>query len=456
MLPDTARQARLGLLLVLIGVQVASAGTVLVPFAADGAAGGLVYDTSVAVTNPTTEVLFVSLDFRPGVVDGVAIEQDLEPVVESIGPGETRYFSGLSQGLDTLGLLEVTGDDALVVDVRVRVVDAQGRGELVQAPVLASDGLAPGGATIVITGYYRDDNRRMTLGLANGSVAENPCEVQFEGREGQALSVPISLTLPPRTLAYWSDALGAAGVAQVAEGRFQMTCEQPAYAFSLFVDVDTGEVVRRDPSIALASSLIASEEANLGGPSDEQGTAVVETGPGLVRLRVDGVVHAPERGRSAPVWLHELDLPGLSTIESITASVVVETGTWGSQRDRPQHHLLQISKDRWGDGGWDFWIRPDREEGLTLRGLLASRGRGEGNEVARDTEVGRPDLYPVNIEQQGNAVRGEGLALSSGVQLPRSGPLFVQLGARLGESNDPKVPSWGWVWRDLLIEVRGR
>lgn len=198
---------------------------------------------------------------------------------------------------------------------------------------------------------------------------------------------------------------------------------------------------------------------------EQPGEPVITTEPGLVRLEVAGLVHAPREGDADPRRIIRLELPGIDWIESIDARVSVEPGPWGELRDRPQHHLLQVSRERWGDGGWDVWVRPAGDD-RSLWGLTVARGRGEGNEVDR---ISAPAIETIGIhasQQSPSGVGAPGGARISllnpapltveGMVLPTAGPIEIQLGANLGPQNDPRVPSYGWVWRNLVVEVRGR
>ncbi|HVS12701.1 MAG TPA: hypothetical protein VMV46_02160 [Thermoanaerobaculia bacterium] len=463
-----ARAARAALvpLLVLLASSPALGGTVYVALAADGEIGGVFYETTLVISNPTDELRFVALDFHPGFVDGKQVQADPKPAIHGLPPRQTRIFTGLTRGLATLGMLEVTGDDLLAVDARLRVTTKGGRSGVIQLPVIGSDHLREPGKLYVLPGWYRDSSRRTSFGLINPTTATSQCTVELFGVSGNSLLGTTVLSVPPVGLIFLSDALGVAGVVAAAEARMHIACDAPWYAYGLVTDLDTGELVRRDAAVDLISTLsseFADDTGDPGDPGDQPGSGgagnpgvgvVVETGPGLVRLRVPGVVHAPARGNDK--WVYRLELPGISTIDSISATVVVRTGPWGALRSRPQHHLLQISNARWGDGGWDYWVRPDRTDGVVQNGLLVTRGRNAGNEVVRGTLSRLPNSYRIAVNQSGRSVQAEGLRINQGIFPPRSGPLFIQLGADLGASHDPKVPSYGWVWRDLVVEVRGR
>ncbi|HVS66501.1 MAG TPA: hypothetical protein VMT85_23695 [Thermoanaerobaculia bacterium] len=458
----------LPLLLVLIAAaSPVLGGTVYVAFVGDGEVDGVSLETTLVVSNPTDDLRFVSLDFLPGIVDGVRLEVDPSPEIYGIPARQTRVFTGLSRDLGTIGLLEVTGDDQLVVDARLRVTTDSGESRLVQLPVVGSDHVQEPNKLHVLPGWYRDDSQRTSFALINLSPAANECSLDLRALLGEPLMDTVVLTLPPVSMFYSSDPLAGIGVPATAESRLEVTCREPSYSYVLVTDLETGDVVRRGAAVDLTSSLNSEFEDDTSDPADpgdDPGSGggggnpgegvIVESGPGFVRMRVPGVVHAPTRGNDR--WIYRLDLPGISTIDSLTATVVVRTGPWGTLRTRPQHHLLQISNARWGDGGWDFWVRPDRTAGLTQTGLLATRGRGLHNEVVRGTMSGLPNNFRVSINQNGRRLDGHGLSLNQGVFPPRTGPLFIQLGANLGIPHDPKVPSYGWVWRDLEIEIRGR
>jgi hypothetical protein len=410
-------------------------------------------------------VRLLALDFLPGTINGSRLDLDVKPTILAIPARESRVLTGLTRGIGTLGLVEVTGDDRLVIDARLRVSAGKGPAQEVQLPVISSENQFDSGALTVLPGWYRDSSRRTSVGLVNLSNVSNQCHIDIVNLRGKPLSGGIEISLPPLSLSYWSDALAAAGIQGAAEARLQLACAGPSYAYSLITDRASGELVLRRASRDLTSTLQGTfsndgvddesdpDDPGSGTPDLPSG-AVIETGAGFVRLRIPGLVHAPTRGKSK--WIYQLDLPGITTIDRITASVTVDTGAWGKQRDRPQHHLLQVSNARWGDGGWDYWVRPDRTPGVVQNGLLVTRGRNAGNEVKRGTLSQLPKRYSVRVVQSGKAVAGEGLEITRGVLPPREGPVFIQLGADLGAGHDPKVPSYGWKWRDLEIEIRGR
>jgi hypothetical protein len=472
-------RSSLALLLLLVGHLLAASpllgGTVYVAFAGDGEIEGLSLQTFLVVTNPTDELKFVALDFRPaavfepGVINGEQPGDDLEPEVHGIPPGQTRMFTGLSGDLDTVGLLEVTGDDVLVVDARLQVTPPSGPPRIVQLPVVTSDNAQPRNEVHVLPGWYRDENLRTSYGLINLADASNQCTVQLRALLGDNLTEPAVLTLEPSSMIFLTDPLGGIGIFSISESRLEVSCSEPSYSYVLVTDLSTGDIVRRGAAVDLASALGSDfgddDTSDPGDPGDDPGGSgggggtpdgqgvIIETAPGLVRMRVPGLVHAPSRGNDR--WIYRLDLPNLSTIDSMTATVRVRTGPWGALRVRPQHHLLQISNPRWGDGAWDFWVRPDRTDGVVQTGLLVTRGLNSGNEVVRGTMNGLPNNFQVSVNQNGRRLDGHGLSVTQGFP-PRSGPLVIQLGANLGVSHDPKVPSYGWQWFDLEIEIRGR
>ncbi|HEY0781543.1 MAG TPA: hypothetical protein VGE98_03745, partial [Thermoanaerobaculia bacterium] len=258
------------------------AGEVYIPFASNQSVGGVLYKTSVWVSNPgPTERRFTTM-FVTAETDGSKAVP--APGSISVSAGGTVLLGAAPNG--TSGILEISGAPQLVVNARLDAIGANGvvlsstdMPPVTQTNVLAANSVAQ------LQGLKRTADGTVTdFALLNLSRAAAQCTVKSFRADGTAITAPVVLSLKPLSQRQFNEALAVLGAPNISDARFEATCNQQFFTFAKVYQVSGPQSAFISPSPALVGDLVP---GGPGGPVDTPGVVTLDA-PGTFLRAVNG------------------------------------------------------------------------------------------------------------------------------------------------------------------------
>jgi hypothetical protein len=295
----------------------AFAGQVFIPVAGHLAPGGQVaYRTKVWVTNAgQAEVQAVARFVGQG-ADGTAPHAG--ETVFTVPAGATVLLAKIAPNGEG-GMLEVSAAGALEVRARLDALpasDAVDGIEMIADPdaidsrapdrsrqpwsstaiqAVSAAGALAAGEVAHLQGLGRQPGGEATdLGLLNLSEQAARCQVSAFATDGSRVGMPATVSLPPLGTLQLEDAFGSLGEQRLSGGRFEVSCDQPFYAYAVVFAAGGSVVEAVDPSQVLADPL-ATGSAAASAPAGTVGMA----GAGLDPAAAPAGAAVPERSTSA-------------------------------------------------------------------------------------------------------------------------------------------------------------
>jgi hypothetical protein len=327
----------------------ASAGQVLIPVVGHHAPGSqIVYRTEVWITNPGQVDAQAVAHFVPQGSDGMAPHAG--DTVVLVPAGATVLLAKVAVNGEG-GMLELSAEAALVVRARldalaesaesaasaasaasgaaaavagsdaadgIEVLDGAGAIDAIDVPAESNAGdrsgkswsstavqplLAAGalgaGEVAHLQGLERQPGGEVTdLGLLNLSEQAARCQVSAFASDGSRVAAPASVSLPPLGTLQLEDAFGSLGEQRLSGGRFEVSCDQPFYAYAAVFAAGGSVIEAVAPSQGFADPVAAGSAAAAappGAPLDLAGTA----GAGLDAAAAPAGAAVPQRSTSA-------------------------------------------------------------------------------------------------------------------------------------------------------------
>jgi hypothetical protein len=235
-----------------------AAGEVLVPLSGGRAADGTTYATRLWVTNTGAASRRLTYTFLAPSADGTrtAAAGSL-----AVAPGATVVAAGLAPAA-ARGALLLSGAPQLLVTARLEAVGPDGGLRAAAAsPVLTGHQLAARQSTIVLHGLSNSPRNLTTdLHLVNAARQAAQCTVDAFHFDGSRIGSTLRLTLPPlsvRIFERFLDGLGVADVADIAETRVAVSCDQAFYAYARVYKPGGGELNLMVPTRPLGRPVTA-------------------------------------------------------------------------------------------------------------------------------------------------------------------------------------------------------
>lgn len=425
-------------LLVLCAAGAAHAGTVYVPSPGPGTLGGSSYEVQVSVANTTSAVREVRQTSLVTDTDGIT-QRPATPSTVQVQAGRTVV---VKPGAAFRGLMELSGGGELRYAARLT---GTGPGRLgVYLPVITSDNLIRAGATAALQGLLAGSGRNTDITLVNLAQAASQCTVTLTRADGSVIGAPV-VPMKPLSVRTFANVLTDPGT----EVRATATCTREFFAFALLTDAATGELAYVGPS--------GNGESLLTVPG--QGTVC---SPGAACFDVKGVVHAPTTTTAAVKRVTFNPVPG--TYTKIRLSMDVTVGNWSTIDPTAIHMLFWLVKDKnfnmfgfaslRGPGGDQAVLR--HGIGLThpqkfriIQPLVAQSGKTYHLDYVYDTKTSVVDLA---ISEGGAVVqRLTGAPNVTSFTFNAGENIVIDMG--FPGTNPAEGPSFGWVYRDLHVEL---
>lgn len=228
----------------------AQAGTVYVPLPGVPTVDATSWAPSITVANSDAAAVQV----KP-----VEIADDNDGTVRPAPPVPLNVDAGSTLVLHPdaafRGLVELSGSPLVSYAARLAGNSASG-GLGVALPVISSQNLAMGGATLALHGLQASPTRTTHLAIDNVSQLAASCTLSLVRADGAALGSARTFDLLPLTQTWVADVLdGLVDAAGVTDVRAAVSCNRDFFAWALTADSSTGQVSVLEPAGSGASLL---------------------------------------------------------------------------------------------------------------------------------------------------------------------------------------------------------
>src|SRR5580693_1897361 len=225
------RPAALGVPAFLIATAPALAGQVFIPLASNRSMDGQVtYRTRVFISNPAAADRQVTTNFIEQGTDGRALTA--APSQLQVAGGGTLSLASVAPDTKS-GMLEVTGGDELMVSALVEAIGP--RGEVLSSasvPAVSVANAVAAGAVLHLQGLARQAGVATNFAVLNLSDQPASCGVSAFRADGSQIAQTVTLAVPPLGTLQFDDAFALLGEQEVADARFEATCDRQFYAYA--------------------------------------------------------------------------------------------------------------------------------------------------------------------------------------------------------------------------------
>jgi len=262
-------------------------------------------DTVVLVPAGATVLLAkVAVNGEGGMLElsaaaGLVVRARLDALAES-GASAASGAAAAVAGSDAADGIEVLdGAGAIDVPAEATAADRSGKAWSSTAvqPVSAAGALGAG-EVAHLQGLGRQPGGEVTdLGLIDLSEQAARCQVSAFASDGSRVAAPATVSLPPLGALQAEDAFGSLGAQQLSGGRFEVSCDQPFYAYAAVFAAGGSVIEAVAPSQGFADPAATGAAAAAApvAPPDGAGTA----GAGLDAAAAPGGAPVPQRSTSA-------------------------------------------------------------------------------------------------------------------------------------------------------------
>ncbi|HEV2853587.1 MAG TPA: hypothetical protein VHC97_12355 [Thermoanaerobaculia bacterium] len=438
----------------LLGAGAASAGTVYVPIPNPLSSTGSSHLVQVWISNTGTAQRPYSATLLEAESDGT--KRPAKPTETSVPAGRTTVLTGLgAQG--KVRLLEVDANPQMSIEARMISTPPNGQTSVSPVPVISSDNLFEAGTTAVLLGLLRDDvnGSNTSLGVVNLGQQGSQCDIRLFRADGSQIATTATLTFSPLSMRYFTDAFGLLRELRVADARIQVTCTQPFYAFGTVFNPANGQMIFVTPSASGASTLTVPGGGSSQGPGSSTGT--VFSLPGTFHT---ATTSNPKRQISVPL---QSDL----SLKRLVLDMDFVPGPWNREKVPGNHAIVWLYREKFR-GNTIANVNAFSPSKSTLK---AAQNINLGPGATTQDESGVPWeqgkryhlRYTYDAEHQTiSVVLSSGGATIKTLSYPGTAPngvltvpakgLTVEFGHYPGQEG-PEVPSYGWSYADLRIEM---
>jgi hypothetical protein len=313
----------------------------------------------------------------------------------------------------------------------------------------------PAGSTAVLRGLPVSAATSANLGFVNLAPAANRCSLAIARPDGSALVAATTWTLRAFEERPFLDAFaGLAGASAGVEANVTVSCAGAFSTFAVLAD-RRGQALRTVAAEQIPSPLAAADKID-------------ECGTGAICFDAPGIVHepGPPPGPPDPVGRVAFAAPAL-TAKRFVLSLDVKVGPWFPDEPSGKHLIYWFVIDKNLDmPGLLYFLGPGRDEAFARHGIHLTHPQkikvikhwaaqvGRTYHVVNDYDMGRK-RYTVTIT---DAETGEvQVVLKSrpnvtSYVLKPGASFLVDMGFYPGRV-DGEVPSYGWIYRDLHVEL---
>jgi hypothetical protein len=442
------------LALSLLSAGAASAGTVYVPIPDPVGSAGSSHVVQVWLTNTGTAQRPYSATVLEAESDGT--KRPNKSTETPMAPGRTVLLTNAgAQG--KVRLLEVDANSQISVEARMINGSPGGQSSISPVPVISSDNLLAAGKTAVLQGLLRDDiNGNVTsLGVVNLAQQNSQCEIKLFRADGSQVGATATLTFNPLSMRYFTDAFGLLRELRVVDARIQVSCNQPFYAFGTVFSPATGQMIFVTPSASGASTLTVPGGGTTNPPPT--GSSVVFSMPGTFHT---ATTSNPKK--QIPITLQN-DL----SLKRLVLDMDFIVGPWNRTKTPGNHAIVWLYREKFR-GNTVANVNAFSPSKSTLKAAQnINLGPGETTQVEggiswelgkryhlRYTYDAEHQTITVVLSSGGATIKTmsyPGTAPNGVLEMPAKGTV-VEFGHYPGQEG-PEVPSYGWSYADLRIEM---
>jgi hypothetical protein len=283
------RPLALGLFLFTCALAPLSAGEVFVPFASNRTIGGTTYRTKIWVTNTGSAPRRFTTLFIEGGTDGNQLADPNPATAITVAGGTTAVLTNTAPA-GKLGMLEIQGAPQLVTMARVEAMDANGTLQSsANVPVVALTNTAAARTTLDLQGLERTGSGATTdFVVMNLARQAAQCTITAFRANSSQINQTAVIPLLPLSQKTFNDALAALGEGLITDTHFQVSCDQPFYAYALAYRIGGPETDYIPPSTGLVGDLVPGSGQGTGGGTGGDGGGGGGGATGSVVFNVPG------------------------------------------------------------------------------------------------------------------------------------------------------------------------
>lgn len=432
-----------------------SAGTLYVPVLDENGVGGVQRLTDLLIAN--TGSSFADYQVAGLQVDTDGTVRTVPPVPGSLHKGKSARLASVGAP-GSAGLLEITAPVHIAVSARLSTVSADHE-RITESvvPVLSSDNALAAGAVARLLGLYREPGSGEASDFTVVNLARQgaSCTVKTFRADGVQVATTGAVLLKPLSMRAFSDVLALLGETAVDNGRMDVSCDKPFYAFATITRRDRGETQWVTPAATGASTL-----GNPGG-----GPPAPPPPAGSIVFRADGPVHTATSGN--PKGILRVPVERELRLRRLVLDLDFTPGPWNTSKDPGNHNIVWLHRGKFrsntigninafGPSKFSFKVAQNidlpahastgGETGIQLSQGVRSHLRYTYNADLRTVtaEVTRDGVVLATLAMEATAIGGT-------LTVPATG-LVVEFG-HLPTAEGPEVPAPGWSYSNLRIEM---
>lgn len=439
----------LGLSLSVAQAAPASAGAVYVPVLPPSGNGGSLHATEVWVSNPGGQQRAFSTTFLPAGSNGTQ-RSGTSPEI----PVPARRTFLLSNVGNQGGLLEVSSNQEISVEARLTNTSPNGLQTYATVPVISPANRIAANGVAQILGLERDGGRGNLshLGVVNLGTGAAQCEIKVFRVDGSQVGGTTSLSFQPLSLRQFDDALGTLGEQKASDVRVHVSCNQPFYAYAALLTQPHTQLSFRGPSGTTVAG-----GGNDPGPTPGPGNAVV--------FQKGGHLHTAAPGNPKGKLLIPIQSP--MSLKRMIVECDFVPGPWNREKIPGNHAIIWLFRGKFRSntvvnvnafGPNKYTVKLNQNVDLPAGGVTSAEG---GLQLEQGKRYRLRYVYDAQTNQitaeffhNGNllkTLRADGTA-SNNVLTVNPPSLNVEFGHYPGQEG-PEIPSWGWSYHDLKVEM---
>ncbi|HUO86246.1 MAG TPA: hypothetical protein VM617_02555 [Thermoanaerobaculia bacterium] len=232
----------------------ATAGTVYLPLAINGALDGKTYKSYVWVTNGSGGPQEISIRYIPK--DTVGVNPDASQVTAklSVAPGQTFKVAVGGPGV---GMVEFSGSDDVILAGRLESLTPGGVvRSSAHLPLVGSDNVVPAGEVAHLQGGERRlSGSASHFGVATFGAEDGECTVKIFRADGSQVSSTVTLWGPALGQRWFPDTFDILQEPSISDARFEVSCNVPFIPFSAILGNEPDSTQFVLPSVTGAANL---------------------------------------------------------------------------------------------------------------------------------------------------------------------------------------------------------
>lgn len=416
------------------------AAPVWVPVVSLQGAGGKPLVTKLWISNYAGFAGAYSSVFRQS--DGAVVDEGVQGTV----PAERAVFFSKASTREDAGLLEIEAAD-MRVDAWIQT--SRGRQTFItRVPVISADVQTAPDTAVFLNGL---DRNLAKFGLVNLGAEAARCDLDFLRADGNLAAASATVVVTAGTFQQFDDALGVLPGDQAVSA--QVSCSQPFYAFAVAVNRATSEV-----SFATPESEMAVKAAT------KSPRAAIAT-KGTIVFNAPGLLHkASKQNEKGTI---RVPVPQALTLRQMTVDWDVTPGPWSTKNRAGAHALLWLYRGKFRSNtvaNVNFY-GPNKNFMKVNQNIDLPQGANTNASGNMKLVQGQTFHYHyvydaasmaivVTVAQNGHVLRTVRLpasAVNNALTIPAAG-LISEFG-HYSTQKGPEVPTWGWSYSNLRIEM---